>query len=123
MNTDTTIIESKNILSKMKTAFIKRGAQADYVREDEDKCNYPLIVCGDFNDVPNSYAYETIGKGLLNAFVEKGSGLGRTFYGISPTLRIDNVFVSKEFTVQQFTRVKQKLSDHFPLIVDVSLHP
>lgn len=123
MNTDTTIIESKNILSKMKTAFIKRGAQADYVREEEDKCNYPIILCGDFNDVPNSYAYETIGKGLQNAFVEKGSGLGRTFYGISPTLRIDNVFVGKEFTVQQFTRVKQKLSDHFPLIVDVSLNP
>ena len=123
INTDTTIIESKNILSKMKTAFIKRGMQADYVREEVDKSNYPVILCGDFNDVPNSYAYETIGKGLQNAFVEKGSGLGRTFYGISPTLRIDNVFVGKEFAIQQFTRVKQKLSDHFPLIVDVNLHP
>ncbi|MEP6617152.1 MAG: endonuclease/exonuclease/phosphatase family protein [Ginsengibacter sp.] len=122
-NTDTTIVESKNILSKMKAAFIRRGIQADFVREEIDNSPYPAIVCGDFNDVPNSYAYETIGKGLQNAFVAKGSGLGRTFSGISPTLRIDNIFAGKEFVIQQFTRVKQKLSDHFPLIADVNLRP
>jgi endonuclease/exonuclease/phosphatase family metal-dependent hydrolase len=121
VNTDTTFIESKNIFSKIKSGFIKRGVQADYIREELLKSPYPVIVCGDFNDVPDSYAYETIGDGLQNAFVKKGSGLGRTFSGISPTLRIDNIFAGQEFRILQFTRVKQKLSDHFPLITDVHL--
>ena len=86
-----------------------------------DKSPYPVIVCGDFNDVPNSYAYHTIGKGLKNAFVEKGSGIGRTFSGISPTLRIDNIFVNPTFDVLQYTRIAKKMSDHFPVFADVEM--
>ena len=48
---------------------------------------YPIIVCGDFNDVPVSYAYETIGAGLQNAFVEKGSEFHEHSARISPTLQ------------------------------------
>ena len=83
---------------------------------------YPIIVCGDFNDVPVSYAYETIGAGLQNAFVQKGSGISRTFSSISPTLRIDNIFADKRFTVTQFTRVKKLLSDHFPIVADMKFN-
>jgi endonuclease/exonuclease/phosphatase family metal-dependent hydrolase len=77
-------------------------------------------VCGDLNDVPNSYAYHTIGSGLKNAFAEKGVWLGRTFSGIAPTLRIDNIFVDKRFDVEQYIRIKKKLSDHFPILADMS---
>ncbi len=69
--------------------------------------------------MPNSYAYQTIGENLQNAFEEKGSGLGRTFTGIAPTLRIDNIFASTSFTVNQFVRLPVKLSDHFPIIADL----
>ena len=80
---------------------------------------YPVIVCGDFNDVPNSYAYTTIGKNLQNGFAEKGFGIGNTYDGISPTLRIDNIFADKKFDVVQFERFKKKLSDHFPIAADL----
>jgi endonuclease/exonuclease/phosphatase family metal-dependent hydrolase len=120
-NTDTAISESKNIISKLKRGFLKRSVQSNSVREEMDKSPYPVIVCGDFNDVPNSYAYCKIGDGLQNAFVEKGLGFGRTFSGISPTLRIDNIFLDKKFTVDQFTRISKKLSDHFPIIADAHL--
>ena len=115
------IKESKNIIAKFKKGFLKRQIQADRIRAEIDKCPYPVIVTGDFNDVPNSYAYHTIGKGLNNAFVEKGSGLGRTFSGISPVLRIDNIFVDSKMDVLQFNLVKRKLSDHFPIIADVEM--
>ena len=115
------IKESKNIIAKFKKGFLKRQVQADRIRAEIDKSPYPVIVTGDFNDVPNSYAYHTIGKGLNNAFVEKGSGLGRTFSGISPVLRIDNIFVDKKMDVLQFNLVKKKLSDHFPIMADVEL--
>lgn len=116
---DETIVESKSIISKLKRGFLKRSAQSNRVRQEIDKSPYPVIVCGDFNDVPNSYAYSTIGDGLQNAFVEKGFGFGRTFVGISPTLRIDNIFADKNFTIEQFSRISKKLSDHFPLVADV----
>ena len=110
---------SKNIVSKFKKGFLKRQIQSERIREEIDKSPYPVIVCGDFNDVPNSYAYNMIGKGLKNAFAEKGSGIGRTFFGISPTLRIDNIFTDERFSIEQFVRVRKKLSDHFPIIADL----
>jgi len=115
------IKESKNILGKFKTGFLKRQEQADRIRDEIKKSPYPVIVSGDFNDVPNSYSYHTIGKGLNNAFAEKGGGLGRTFSGISPVLRIDNIFVDGNMDVKQFLTIKKKLSDHFPILADVEV--
>jgi endonuclease/exonuclease/phosphatase family metal-dependent hydrolase len=119
--TDIDLEASKSIISKFKTGFIKRKAQSESVQKAISESPYPVIVCGDFNDVPNSYAYCTIGKGLKNAFSEKGTGIGRTFSGISPTLRIDNIFIDKRFAVEQYTSIPKKLSDHFPIIADVKL--
>ena len=119
LNTDSSITESKSILSKIRTGFIKRSIQASFIKDEINHSPYPVIVCGDFNDVPNSYAYETIGAGLQNAFVKEGSGIARTFSTISPTLRIDNIFSDQNFTITQFTRVKKLLSDHFPIIADL----
>ena len=115
--------KSKNIISKFKTGFAKRKLQSERVKKSMNESPYKVIICGDFNDVPNSYAYNTIGKGLKNAYAEKGSGIGRTFSSISPTLRIDNIFVDKKMMVEQFTRIKKKLSDHFPIIADVQVQP
>ncbi len=113
------ISESKNIISKIKMGVLKRASQADFIKDELNHSPYPVIVCGDFNDVPVSYAYETIGHGLQNAFVVKGSGISRTFSSISPTLRIDNIFTDKKFEITGFTRIKKSYSDHFPIIADV----
>ncbi len=113
--------ESKSIISKLKKGFVKRGLQAERIRDEINKSPYPVIVCGDFNDLPNSYAYSIIGSGLNNAFEQKGSGLGRTYSGISPTLRIDNIFTSKKMEVLQYNRIAKKMSDHFPVLADVKM--
>lgn len=117
------ISESKNIIEKIKRGVLKRASQANFIKDELDHSPYPVIVCGDFNDVPVSYAYETIGKGLQNAFVVKGSGISRTFSSISPTLRIDNIFTDKKFKITGFTRIKKSYSDHFPIIADVKYQP
>jgi len=118
---DKAISESKNIIVKFKKGFLRRQVEAERIRAEMDKSPYPVIVSGDFNDVPNSYAYYKIGNGLKNAFVEKGSGMGRTFSGISPVLRIDNIFVDERMEVLQFNLIKKKLSDHFPIMADVQM--
>jgi endonuclease/exonuclease/phosphatase family metal-dependent hydrolase len=115
------VAASKNLIYKLKIGFLKRKTQSERIKEEMNKSPYPVMVCGDFNDVPNSYAYTTIGKGLQNTFAEKGRGIGRTFTGISPTLRIDNIFVSNKFDVEGFLRINKKLSDHFPIFADIQL--
>jgi endonuclease/exonuclease/phosphatase family metal-dependent hydrolase len=112
---------SINIIQKLKRGFELRAKQSIEIKKFVDKSEYPVIVCGDFNDVPNSFAYNTIGKNLQNAFYKKGSGIGRTFSSISPTLRIDHIFVSKEFEITNFMRIRKDLSDHYPLLTDLIL--
>ncbi|MEO8821410.1 MAG: endonuclease/exonuclease/phosphatase family protein [Ginsengibacter sp.] len=117
------ISESKSIISKIKRGILKRASQADFIKDEINHSPYPVIICGDFNDVPVSYAYETIGKGLQNAFAQKGSGISRTFSSISPTLRIDNIFTDKKFEITQYTRLIKDYSDHFPIIADLKYQP
>ncbi|MEQ1554585.1 MAG: endonuclease/exonuclease/phosphatase family protein, partial [Ferruginibacter sp.] len=113
------IEKSRNIISKLKVGFLKRQKQSNTIKKEIVQSPYPVIICGDFNDVPNSYAYNCIGTNLQSAFEEKGSGFGRTFSGISPTLRIDNIFVSTAYNVNQYTCIQKKISDHFPIISDI----
>lgn len=118
IKTDTDIEKSKSVFAKFKSAFLKRRVQADRVRAEIAKSPYPVIVCGDFNDVPNSYPYEIIGRGLQDAFVQKGSGIGRTYTGLAPTLRIDYLLADKRLEVLQYTSPHLWLSDHFPVVAD-----
>jgi endonuclease/exonuclease/phosphatase family metal-dependent hydrolase len=121
---DSLIESSRGILSKLKRATIIRGHQADLVKQSLDSCPYPKIVTGDFNDVPNSYTYYTISDNLQDAFLKKSFGVGRTFSGISPTLRIDYILAAKNFSVLQFDRHVRKYSDHYMLVADFKInHP
>ncbi|MEO6731494.1 MAG: endonuclease/exonuclease/phosphatase family protein [Ferruginibacter sp.] len=112
---------SKTIVRKLKNGYMYRGFQADLVRQKIKESPYPVIVCGDFNDVPNSYTYFTIKGDLKDVFLNKGTGLGRTFQYLSPTLRIDYILVDKNFEVKQFDRMSATYSDHFPIVADLSL--
>ncbi len=112
---------SKNIISKMKTAFKKRSLQADVVNNEISGSKRPSIMCGDFNDVPNSYTYFTIRGLLQDAFLQKDFGIGKSFNALAPTLRIDYILPDSTFNVRQFDMVDEGLSDHTMLVSDVSL--
>ena len=115
--------DSKNIISKLKRAYPFRKYQAEVVNEFVKKSPYPVILCGDFNDVPNSYAYFTIKGNMQDAFLKKGSGIGRTFRFISPTLRIDYIFAGKKFDVTQYHRLTVPYSDHYGIMADFYINP
>ncbi|MES2003897.1 MAG: endonuclease/exonuclease/phosphatase family protein [Bacteroidota bacterium] len=112
---------SKSLFRKMKLAFSRRGIQANMVREETDKSPYPSVVCGDFNDVPNSYAYFHIKGERQDAFLQKGFAIGRTFIALAPTLRIDYILPDRRFEVKQFEMVDEDLSDHIMLVTDLLL--
>jgi endonuclease/exonuclease/phosphatase family metal-dependent hydrolase len=118
---DSLLYASKSIIIKLKQAYAFRGGQAELVRNELDGCPHPLIICGDFNDVPNSYTYFHIKGDLQDAFLKKGFGIGRTYMSLSPTLRIDYMFASSAFKVLQCRKVELPYSDHYPVIADFSL--
>jgi endonuclease/exonuclease/phosphatase family metal-dependent hydrolase len=118
---DKGIAASKNIVQKMKAAFIRRGLQAETVKAVTDTCTHASIVCGDFNDVPNSFTYNYIRGNRQDAFLKKDFGIGRTYISLAPTLRIDYILPDDQFSVHQFDMVDEGLSDHVMLIADMSI--
>lgn len=116
------IQNSRGVFGKVRRSFAFRKEQAEIIKEVLSNDPYPTILTGDFNDVPNSYTYATIKSDKLqDVFLKKGFGVGRTFNNISPTLRIDYVFTTKDFEVTQFNRIVKNLSDHYMLVADVKL--
>jgi endonuclease/exonuclease/phosphatase family metal-dependent hydrolase len=118
---DSLVANSRSILGKVKKGFTRRSIQAAVVKEVIRNSPHPYLLCIDMNDVPNSYTYSTVGAGLQDAFLKKDFGIGRTFTGLFPTLRIDYIFADKHFRIKQFNRVVKFLSDHFMLVADVEL--
>ncbi len=110
--------QTRAIAYKLRNAYKVRATEAHKIKQKIKESPFPAIVCGDFNDVPNSYTYFTIKDDLQDAFLKKGTGFGRTFRFISPTLRIDYILADKNFDVKQFTKIKVPFSDHYPIIAD-----
>ena len=91
--------------------------QAKIVEKFIEKSPYKVIVCGDFNDVPLSYTYQTIAKDLNDTFSEKAVGFAYTYNTRYKLLRIDNILVSPEIEVASYeVDSKIDLSDHYPVI-------
>jgi endonuclease/exonuclease/phosphatase family metal-dependent hydrolase len=116
-------IASQNILNRLKTGSIKRSRQVDMVADHIEKSPYPVIICGDFNDPPSSYTYNRINSRLQDAFVKTGSGLGNTYNGIIPLLRIDYILHSPQLSSSGFKVIKENLSDHFPITCNLEVKP
>tara|TARA_B100001063_G_C16778704_1_gene568416 strand:- start:3659 stop:4765 length:1107 start_codon:yes stop_codon:yes gene_type:complete len=110
-----------NMLSKVKNGFLKRANQADSIQRNIEKSPYPIIFCGDFNDTPSSYVYQTIKGKNKDAFLESGGGLGRTYIGDFPSFRIDYILYNKNFKSRNYTTHDVKLSDHHPISAIIQL--
>lgn len=102
--------------------FYLRSLQADSLVQDILRSPYPVLIAGDFNDVPGSYTYVQLKRGLYDAFEEKGRGFGRTYNMFSPTLRIDHLFYNPDLLKILGCRIPRlNLSDHNPVIANFEL--
>lgn len=110
---------SRSLIKKLRTGNIFRNKQAAIIKQELSKYTGHSVICGDFNDVPNSYTYFTIRHNRQDAFLQKDFGLGRTFISIAPTLRIDYILPTKSLDVIQFDMADEGLSDHLMLVTDV----
>src|SRR5690606_38970774 len=114
--------ESRSYLRRCGEAYVKRAIQADSAARIIAKSPYPVLLCGDFNDLPGSYTYQTMRGNLKDAFAARGRGLGRTYNLFSPTLRIDYVFYDPALLrIIGFQSLATTLSDHNPVIANFEI--
>lgn len=118
LETDTATQTSKWLISHLGEQTRKRSYEAEAVaRYIAYHRGTPMIVCGDFNDSPISYAHRTIGKGLIDCYVSTANGPGVSYHKSGMYFRIDNIFCTDDFTPYA-CRVDNSIgnSDHYPIM-------
>lgn len=117
VGTDTAKAGSRVILAKLAEAAAMRAPQADSVHKYiESHKEYPVIVCGDFNDNPISYSRRIVAKGLTDCYATTGRGIGLSYNRKGFFVRIDNMFCSDKFKAYN-CKVDNEIdaSDHYPM--------
>jgi len=109
---------SKWLISHLAEQTKKRAPEAEAVaRYIAYHSGTPMIVCGDFNDSPLSYANRTIAKGLTDCYVKTGFGPGISYHRSRMYVRIDNIMCTQDFTPYA-CKVDNSIknSDHYPIM-------
>ena len=117
-NADSVRLEqvTSNIRNRLGNAFRIRARQVEKVKEYIDRQDsHGVIICGDFNDTPISYAYHRMKKGLKDAYVSTAFGPGITYHEDFFLFRIDHILHSGNIRAYRTKRDKVKYSDHYPL--------
>ena len=96
-----------------------RARQADMMANEIQQSEYPAIVCGDFNDVPYSYVYNTMLGDLVDGFKECGEGLMYTYTG-KKIVRIDYIFHDKSLEGETYYKEELAYSDHYPVFMKIA---
>lgn len=118
MQRDTAQAETFQLMGKLSEGMQIRASHAEIIHQYiKDHQQYPVILCGDFNDTPISYTRHTIAKGLNDCFVEAGRGMGFSFNRKGFNIRIDHMMCSDHFepVVCEIDN-KMDASDHYPLL-------
>jgi endonuclease/exonuclease/phosphatase family metal-dependent hydrolase len=102
----------QKIIKRLNDGFKKRSIQVKKLISIVNKSNYPRIICSDINDTPISYAYHQFDKYFKDSFINSGNGIGSTYVGKFPGLRIDYIWHEKDLTSYNFTTHSEELSDH-----------
>jgi endonuclease/exonuclease/phosphatase family metal-dependent hydrolase len=100
--------------------MIARSGQANTVAMDMRDSEVPVIVCGDFNDVPYSYVYNTMLGDKVDGFKECGSGFMHTFRGGKKMVRIDYIFHDKALEGLSYYKKDLSYSDHYPVFMRIA---
>lgn len=115
---------AQRISEKLESARAIRHGQARAVHEEIEESPYPVIVVGDFNSTPLSYAYWRIRAGLRDAFLESPWGhLGNTYVRHHLGIRIDYILCSRSIRTSHFRLDKVDYSDHYPISATLTLTP
>ena len=107
---------------KLAEASALRAPQADAIAREIGRSSHQyIVVCGDFNDSPISYAHRVIGEQQEDAFADSGCGLGISYNRNKFYFRIDHILNSPALKAWH-CRVDRSIraSDHYPIVCSLS---
>lgn len=110
------------LLPKLVRAIRLRAPQARELRRLLDGIDGPLLVAGDFNDVPLCYAARTIaGHDLTDVYREAAAGPANTFRSRGMYFRIDHMMCGDGLEPLHARCVRAGFSDHYPIVATIAL--
>jgi endonuclease/exonuclease/phosphatase family metal-dependent hydrolase len=105
---------SRKLIERLKEGFVKQAIQTELFLAHEKQWKGKKIIGGDFNNTSYSWVYNQISKNKKDAFIEAGTGFGKTFDYWFP-MRIDFILTDNNAIINKFTSFSEKNSDHFPI--------
>ncbi len=112
---------ARGIFRRLTYASSIRSKQAQLVATEIAKSPYPVLVCGDFNDIPSSFVYRLISNNLNDSFHYQRIGIHGTYPRFLIPFRIDYILYDEQMQCHAFRTEPSKLSDHYAIIGEYSM--
>jgi endonuclease/exonuclease/phosphatase family metal-dependent hydrolase len=106
---------------KLRNAFKHRALEIKALKKLIEDSPFPVLLAGDFNDTPASYAYRQIGIRLKDASFLKGHGWRRTYLKSTFPLKIDHIFTAPQIRAMHYEHFSFGHSDHYPVGISFDL--
>jgi len=114
--------KTQKISNKINKATSIRVSQVETIIESIKDSPYPTLLCGDFNDVPQSYVYRRLNDNHKDAFLESGKGFGATYRQLIFPFRIDYILADNNWSAYNFEVLDEKLSDHQAIRCEIEIN-
>lgn len=109
---------AKAITRKLLRAFEQRARQVEVVDSIARNIGGNVILCGDINDTPNSYAYHVLKKNRRDTYLDLGSGPGYTYLANRMWVRIDYLLYEGNMQARYVNVIEKRSSDHYPIYAE-----
>ena len=115
--------DSKKLLGRIGYGFSLQQEQAEMLMDHLKQSPYKTVIAGDFNNTSFSYIYNLIKQDgrFKDAFLEAGSGFGKSFDLNYFPLRIDFLLIENGLSINEFKKFDIKYSDHYPVLTKIGL--
>jgi exonuclease III len=116
--------QALRMLKEYESQVTLQGIQALSALHLIQKFQDPTIIAGDFNSTRDAALHVSLRKELIDTWSQAGLGFGATRYwgGFLP-LRIDYIYVTKDFSVHNSQTISEDCSDHLPVVSSILLSP
>ena len=98
-----------------------RSGQAITIANEKRESDKPIILCGDYTDIPYSYVYNTVKGDMVDGFKECGAGWMYTYRSKNKPVRIDYIFHDQSIKGISYYKTELTYSDHFPVFMKIAL--
>lgn len=102
----------------------ERWVNVGEIEQLTTKCGErPVILCGDFNNLPKGRVYERLTQTFQDTWVKVGDGDGFSFPAQSANRRIDYIWFTKPDVLKPLKAwlPQSEASDHLPLVAEFEL--